>query len=275
MSLNQTLQDLNAAFPDSDVTMPALFVGHGSPMNAIEDNDFSRAWVAESKMLPRPNAILCISAHWETNGTQVTAMEQPRTIHDFGGFPRELYQKLYPAPGSPDLARLAQEIVQKPPITLDRFWGLDHGTWSVLCRMFPDANIPVVQLSLDQTQAPDFHYALGKALRPLRNTGVLIVGSGNIVHNLHLATWRDDSEGFDWAVEFDETIKQLTLSGNHDPIIRYQNLGKAAQLAIPTNEHYLPLLYILALQDKAEPIRFFSDRLTYGSLSMRSIRIGS
>jgi 4,5-DOPA dioxygenase extradiol len=275
MSLNKTLQDLNAAFPDSDETMPALFVGHGSPMNAIEDNAFSRAWINESKTLPRPNAILCISAHWETSGTLITAMERPRTIHDFGGFPHALYEKAYPAPGSPDLAQLTQEIVQKPPVNLDRAWGLDHGTWSVLCRMFPDADIPVAQLSLDQTQAPDFHYALGKALRSLRHKGVLIVGSGNIVHNLRLATWRDDSEGFDWAIEFDETIKQLILSGNHDPIIQYPTLGKAAQLAVPTNEHYLPLLYTLALQDQAEPIRFFADQMTFGSLSMRSIRVGS
>jgi 4,5-DOPA dioxygenase extradiol len=272
MTLDQTLQELNTAFADSDQKMPVLFVGHGSPMNAIEDNEFSRAWVEVGQALPRPNAILCISAHWETAGTLVTAMEQPKTIHDFGGFPRELYAMQYPAPGSPELARLAQETVKKPQVRLDQTWGLDHGTWSVLCRIFPDADIPVVQLSLDRTQGPEFHYALGKELHALRNKGVLIIGSGNIVHNLRMIAWQDD-KAYDWAIEFDETIKQLILSGDHDSIIHYQKLGQAARLSVPTNEHYLPLLYVLALQDKQEQIRFFADRMSLGSLSMRSVWI--
>lgn len=271
MTLNQTLRELHAAFADSDQKMPALFVGHGSPMNAIEDNEFSRAWAEVGKALPRPNAILCISAHWETAGTSVTGMEQPKTIHDFGGFPPELYAMQYSAPGSPDLARLTQETVQKTQVRLDQSWGLDHGTWSVLCRMFPNADIPVIQLSLDRTQAPAFHYTLGKELHALRNKGVLIVGSGNIVHNLRVIAFQD--KGYDWAIEFDETIKRLIQSGDHDSIIRYQNLGQAARLSIPTNEHYLPLLYILALQDKPEQIRFFADRVTLGSISMRSLWI--
>jgi 4,5-DOPA dioxygenase extradiol len=271
MTLNQTLRDLSAVFTDLDRKMPILFVGHGSPMNAVEDNEFSRAWAQVGKGLPRPNGILCISAHWETRGTLVTGMEKPKTIHDFGGFPPELYAMEYAAPGSPELARVTQETVQKTRLSLDQSWGLDHGTWSVLCRMFPSADIPVIQLSLDRTQSPAFHYALGQELHALRNKGVLIVGSGNIVHNLGVITFQD--EGYDWAVEFDETFKKLIVSGDYDSIIRYQNLGQAARLAIPTNEHYLPLLYILGLQDKQEQIRFFADRVTLGSVSMRSLMI--
>lgn len=271
MSLNQTLHDLNAKFSDTDQRMPALFVGHGSPMNAIEDNDFSRAWAQVGKSLPKPNAILCISAHWETAGTLVTGMDQPKTIHDFGGFPPELYEMEYPAPGSRDLAKLTVETVNKVPVEFDQSWGLDHGTWSVLCRMFPSADIPVIQLSLDQTRSPQFHYELGKELLALRNRGVLIVGSGNIVHNLRTITFQD--KAFDWAIEFDQTVKRLIEKGDHQSIIRYQNLGQAARLAIPTNEHYLPLLYILALQVKQEQIHFFADRVTLGSISMRSVVI--
>jgi 4,5-DOPA dioxygenase extradiol len=271
MALNQTLQELHTAFADSDQKMPALFVGHGSPMNAIEDNEFSRAWIEVGKALPAPHAILCISAHWETNGTQVTGMDHPKTIHDFGGFPPDLYAMEYPAPGSPDLAQLTQETVMQVPVKVNQTWGLDHGTWSVLCRMFSDAKIPVVQLRLDRTQPPEFHYTLGQELRALRNKGVLIIGSGNIVHNLRRAVFQDGA--YDWAIEFDETIKQLVLSGDHDPMVHYQTLGQAARLAIPTNEHYLPFLYALGLQEKNEQIRFFTDRVTYGSLSMRSSRI--
>lgn len=253
--------------------MPVLFVGHGNPMNAIEDNEFSRAWEDVGKALPRPRAILCVSAHWETVGTQVTAMERPQTIHDFGGFPRALYQKQYPAPGSPELALLVQQIVKKTQVRLDQDWGLDHGTWSVLCRMFPRVDIPVVQLSLDRGREPAYHYALGKELFALREQGVLIVGSGNIVHNLRLVDFAWVG-GYDWAVEFDETIRQLILAGNHESIVHYENLGRAARLAIPTNEHYLPLLYVLASAKECEPVRFFADRTMLGSLSMRSLWIG-
>jgi 4,5-DOPA dioxygenase extradiol len=246
-------------------------VGHGSPLNAIEDNEFSRAWIEVGQALPRPNAILCISAHWETAGTWVTAMDRPKTIYDFYGFPPELYEKKYPALGSPGLARLVQET-RMTQVRLDQTWGLDHGAWSVLSRMFPNADIPVVQLSLDRTQAPPFHYALGKELRTLRDKGILIVGSGNMVHNLRMVAWQD--EAYDWALEFDETIQRLILSGDHAAIVHYQNLGEAARLAVPTNEHYLPLLYVLAVQDRQEPIRFFTDRVTLGAISMRSVWIG-
>jgi len=271
MSLNQSLQELHTAFADFDQKMPALFVGHGSPLNALEDNEFSRAWTEVGKTLPTPKAILCISAHWETNGTQVTGMDQPKTIHDFGGFPPELYAMEYPALGSPDLAQLTQETVKQVPVRVDQTWGLDHGTWSVLCRMFPDAKIPVVQLSLDRTQPSEFHYALGQELQALRKKGILIIGSGNIVHNLRRVVFQDDA--YDWAIEFDETIKQLVLSGDHDPMVHYQSLGPTTRLAIPTNEHYLPFLYALGLQAKNEQVRFFADRVTYGSLSMRSLWI--
>jgi 4,5-DOPA dioxygenase extradiol len=271
MSLNQTIEQLNSQFADSDQKMPALFVGHGNPMNALEDNDFTRAWTEVGRQLPRPNAILCISAHWETQGTQVTGMVKPKTIHDFGGFPRELFEYEYPAPGSPALAQLTQGAVKRVPVGLDQAWGLDHGTWSVLCRLFPKADVPVVQLSLDRAQASEFHYALGRELQSLRNKGILIVGSGNIVHNLRMATFQEGA--FDWAIEFDEIIKKLILAGDHDAIAHYQKLGQAARLSIPTNEHYLPLLYVLALQDKQEQAKFFADRVTYGALSMRSILI--
>lgn len=252
--------------------MPILFVGHGSPMNAIEDNPFSRAWGEIGKSLPTPKAILCVSAHWETLGTQVTGMDQPKTIHDFGGFPRELFEAEYPAPGSPALARLTQETVKKVTVELDQSWGLDHGTWSILAKMFPKADIPVVQLSLDHSQPPEFHYALGKELAALRSKGVLIMGSGNIVHNLRAIMWQGGA--YDWAIDFDETIRKLIVEGNHQPIVQYQTLGRAAQLSIPTNEHYLPLLYILAMQEKQDELRFFADEISMGSLSMRSVWLG-
>jgi 4,5-DOPA dioxygenase extradiol len=272
MSLNQTLQELKAKFPLSDTTMPALFIGHGNPMNAIEDNEFSRAWTQVGKELPHPNAILCISAHWETNGTKVTSMQQPKTIHDFGGFPRELFEYQYPAPGSPELAELTCGKVEKTGVCLDTSWGLDHGTWSVLCRLFPNADIPVIQLSLDRTQSPAYHYELGRELRELRDRGVLVIGSGNIVHNLGAAFFQD--KAYDWAMEFDEAAKQLIEAGNHAPLVNFQSLGQAARLSIPTSEHYLPLLYTLALQDKNEQLRFFAEGISFGSLSMRSVWIG-
>lgn len=271
MPTNEVIKDFHTQFPLSDTIMPALFVGHGNPMNAIEDNPFSRAWVEVGKTLPPPRAILCISAHWQTPSPMVTAMEKPRTIHDFGGFPRELYERQYPAPGSPELAAGVSEMVQELRIAEDHSWGLDHGTWSVLCRMFPAADIPVVQLSLDYTQPPDFHYALGQALRELRQRGVLILGSGNIVHNLRLAVFRDDA--YDWAVEFDKLLMRLIEAGDHAALVDYASLGNSARMAIPTNEHYLPLLYVLGVQGKGEAVRFFAEQITMGSISMRSLVI--
>lgn len=258
-------------FTESTDMLPALFVGHGSPMNAIEDNEFSRAWAEVGRVLPRPQAILCISAHWQTRGVHVTAMPAPKTIHDFYGFPKDLYRQQYPAPGSPELARLVQQIAPAP-VGLDESWGLDHGAWSVLCRMFPEADIPVVQLSLDATQSPAQHYALGQALRPLRRRGVLILGSGNMVHNLRIMCWED--RAYDWAAEFDATLQQLILHRDHEALTDYGRFGRPASLSIPTNEHYLPLLYALAVQEQGESVRFFTERVTYCAISMRSLRIG-
>lgn len=262
-----------AETPETGFEMPALFIGHGSPMNAIEDNEFSRAWIKAAKTLPRPRAILCISAHWESAGTLVTAMERPKTIYDFYGFPQALYRVQYAPHGAPDLAHYIQSAIRITPVGLDVDWGLDHGTWSVLSRMFPQAEVPVIQFSLDRTRDPGFHYELAKELKGLRKKGVLIVGSGNIVHNLREIVWEDKAH--DWAVEFDERVKQFILSGNHEAIIHYSKLGNAARQAVPTNEHYLPLLYVLALQDKKDEIGFFAEKVTLGSMSMRSLRIGA
>jgi 4,5-DOPA dioxygenase extradiol len=241
-------------------------------MNALEDNSFSRTWAEIGTSLPRPKAILCVSAHWQTNGTQATAMPQPKTIYDFSGFPAELYRKVYPAPGSPELAQRAQALLGATAVTLDQNWGLDHGTWSVLIRMFPKADIPVVQLSLDASQPEAMHYELAKRLRPLRNEGVLVLGSGNIVHNLRMLSF--DERPLDWALEADERSRPLIEDGDHQGLIDFPHSSKAARLAVPTNEHYLPLLYILALQEKDEGLRFFNDAMSLGSLSMRSIVIG-
>jgi 4,5-DOPA dioxygenase extradiol len=252
--------------------MPVLFVGHGSPMNAIEDNEFSQTWEKMGRQLPTPKAILCISAHWETNGPQVTAMDDPRTIHDFGGFPRELFLMQYPAPGSRALAETVINTVKTVEIKPDNQWGLDHGTWSVLCRMFPAANIPVVQLSLDNTRSGEYHYNLGRELRFLREQGVLIIGSGNIVHNLMMISWA--GKPYDWAVEFDELARHCIIEGDHDPLIHFEKQGRTAALAVNSAEHYLPLLYVLAIQEKNEPIKFFNESVFAGSLSMRGVLIG-
>jgi 4,5-DOPA dioxygenase extradiol len=256
----------------NNTQMPVLFLGHGSPMNAIEDNEFSLAWQEAAKQISEPKAILCISAHWETQGTQVTAMEAPRTIHDFYGFPRLLFEKQYPASGSPELAARIIELAGKSRVIPDHSWGLDHGTWSVLCRMYPQADVPVVQLSIDRSHENTYHYQLGQALQSLRQEGVLIVGSGNIVHNLRLMVWEDTA--FDWAVEYDGKVKQWILEGDHELIIHYEKYGKAALLAVNSAEHYLPLLYILGLKEKDEPISFFAEKTWGGSLSMRCVRFG-
>jgi 4,5-DOPA dioxygenase extradiol len=257
--------------------MPALFVGHGSPMNAIEDNEFSRAWQNAGQRLPKPKAILCVSAHWETRGVGVTAMDRPRTIHDFGGFPPELFAMKYPAPGSPELAGRVKNLLDASgkgsEVTLDTGWGLDHGTWSVLCRMFPQAEIPVVQLSLDRALTGESHYELGKSLQPLRDEDILILGSGNIVHNLRMIDW--DGGAFDWAVEFDRQARDWIRTGEHIPLIHYEGLGKAAALSINSAEHFKPLLYILGLQQPGDAVSFFAEGIAYGSLSMRCVQIGS
>lgn len=256
--------------------MPVLFVGHGNPMNAIEENEFVTGFRKMSRSLPRPNAILCISAHWETRGTYVTAMDKPRTIHDFGGFPKALYEVQYPAPGSPELAKEAQRVITKTHVGLDEAWGLDHGAWSVIKHLYPDADIPVIQMSLDFTQPARHHYELAKELSSLRHRGVLIIGSGNMVHNLGLVAWKRLNEefAFDWAIEADELMKRLILRGDHQRLIDFRSQGTSFDLAIPTPEHYLPLLYALALQEKDEEVSFFNDKPVAGALTMTSLRIG-
>jgi 4,5-DOPA dioxygenase extradiol len=258
--------------------MPVLFLGHGSPMNAIEENEFVSGFRKTAEELPPPKAILCVSAHWETRGTFVTAMENPRTIHDFGGFPKALYEVQYPAPGSPELAQEVQQTVTKAQVGLDEKWGLDHGAWSVIKHLYPDADVPVIQMSLDRYQPPQYHYDLAKELAALRRKGVLIVGSGNMVHNLRMVAWDKLNEAgfaFDWALEASEKMKSFMLSGDHQQLIDFRSQGRAFDLAIPTPEHYLPLLYALALQEKDEEPSLFNDQPVAGSLTMTSVRIGA
>jgi 4,5-DOPA dioxygenase extradiol len=256
--------------------MPVLFVGHGSPMNAIEQNEFVREWERLGKSLPVPKAILCVSAHWETRGTLVTAMKYPETIHDFGGFPKALFEVQYPAPGSPQLAEEVQRSVSGTDVRMDERWGLDHGAWSVLKRMYPDAGIPVVELSLDYYKAPQYHYELAKELSFLRKKEVLIVGSGNMVHNLALVDWRklNTEFAYDWAAEASEQMKGFILDGDHYNMIHYERQGTAYNLAIPTPEHYLPLLYAMALKEKEDEVRLFNDKPVGGSLTMTSVIVG-
>jgi 4,5-DOPA dioxygenase extradiol len=262
---------------ESTDKMPVLFVGHGNPMNAIEENEFVTGWRIIGKTLPKPNSILCVSAHWETRGTHVTAMKKPPTIHDFGGFPKKLFEVEYPAPGSPDLARETKNLVHKTVVGLDQTWGLDHGCWSVIKHLYPDADIPVIQMSLDYYQSPVYHYDLARELSSLRNKGVLIIGSGNMVHNLGLVSWAKIDEpgfGYDWAIEANEKMKNFILSDNHKSLIDYKSQGRAFNLAIPTPDHFLPLLYSLALKEENEIVSIFNDKPVAGSLTMTSIKIG-
>ncbi|MES2619131.1 MAG: 4,5-DOPA dioxygenase extradiol [Bacteroidota bacterium] len=255
---------------------PVLFMGHGSPMNGIEDNIFSKRWAKMGEEITLPKAVLCISAHWLTKGTHITAMDKPKTIHDFGGFPKELFAVQYPAPGNPELAKEAVSLVKKTSIGLDHDWGLDHGTWSVVKHMYPNANIPVLQLSIDYNQPMQYHYDLAKELAALRKKGVLIIGSGNMVHNLGMVAWdklNDTNFGFDWAIEMNTKFKELITSKNHQSLIDYQKLGSSAMLSIPTPDHYIPLLYTLALQDEKDEVSFFNDNAVAGSLTMTSVKI--
>jgi len=256
-----------------EALMPAMFVGHGSPMNAIEQNEFSKTWKLEADKLPVPKAILCVSAHWFTRGTYVAITPKPETIHDFGGFPQALFDVQYPSPGSPDLAHFTKNIITSTEVKEDNEWGLDHGTWSVLAQMYPMANIPVYQLSIDYTKPPAFHYQIGKELLELRKKGVLVIGSGNIVHNLGMIDFRNQNSAYDWALEFDDKIKGFLADGNHQAVINYEALGKAAKLSVPSNDHYLPLLYTIGLQQKNEGIGFFNEKSMMGSISMRSVKI--
>ena len=255
--------------------VPAVFFGHGNPMNALEENAYTRAWSAIATALPRPRAILAISAHWYLPGTHVTAMQRPRTIHDFGGFPRELYEIQYPAPGDPALAARVRELLRPVDASLDERWGLDHGTWSVLVHAYPSADVPVVQLAIDETLEPQAHYELAKRLAPLRDEGVLIAGSGNIVHNLHAYAWgRHPAQQFDWALRFEARARELMTAGEHGPLIDYEALGNDALLSVPTPEHYLPLLYVLATQQAGDAVSYPVEGGDGGSISMLSVRIG-
>ena len=255
--------------------MPAIFFGHGNPMNALLRNEWTEGWAAIGKDIDRPRAVLCVSAHWYLPATLVSAMPAPRTIHDFGGFPRELYQVQYPAPGDPELARRVKEMLAPLPVELDNSWGLDHGTWSVLMHAFPEADVPIVQLSIDETQPAAFHFELGKRLAPLRDEGILIAGSGNLVHNLHTYAWgKHMPEPYDWAVRFETTAKELMVKGDFEPLINYDTLGRDALLAIPTPDHYLPLLYVLGARKTDEKITFPVEGVDGGSISMLTVRVG-
>lgn len=271
-----SLHSLAGSLPNS-VRMPVLFLGHGSPMNAIEENEFVAGFRKVASTLPRPKAILCVSAHWYTRGTMVTAMDMPPTIHDFGGFPQALFDVQYPAKGNPDLAMEAKELLQPTAVGLDDKWGLDHGAWSVLVHLFPKADVPVVQLSIDHTKPASYHYELAGRLAALRDKGVLIIGSGNIVHNLRMvdfANMHRDNYGYDWAVEARTLTNDLILNGDHRALTEFEKLGKAMQLAVPTPDHYLPLIYALGLKTKRDNIALFNDKLLAGSLSMTSVKIG-
>lgn len=272
--LNQ-LRYITESFPNTD-RMPVFFFGHGSPMNAIEENQFVQGFRKSVVSVMKPKAILCVSAHWYTRGTKVTAMAMPKTIHDFGGFPDALYAVDYPAQGSPVLAKETQNLLAPVPVELNDTWGLDHGTWSVVKHLYPDADVPVIQLSIDYTQPPEYHFQLAQQLQTLRYKGVLIIGSGNIVHNLRLVDFYNfdkDNYGYDWAVEAHDRINTYLLDGDYRPLFEYERQGKAFQLAIPTPDHYLPLLYTLGLQQKGEVIELFNDKMVAGSLSMTSLKI--
>lgn len=255
--------------------MPTLFFGHGNPMNALADNTWTQGWAKIGRELPKPRAVLCISAHWYIPAAAVTAMERPRTIHDFGGFPKELFEIQYPAPGSPELATRVIELLAGEAILDDRHWGLDHGTWSVLCHVFPEADVPVVQLSINENEPASFHYDLARRLSPLRDEGVLVIGSGNLIHNLHTYAWGDAKrEPFDWAVQFEQSARDLISNGNHEPLINYESLGKDALLSVPTPDHYLPLIYVLALQRDEDGVSFPVSGFDGGSVSMTTVKIG-
>ncbi|MEA5139474.1 4,5-DOPA dioxygenase extradiol [Arcicella rigui] len=270
-----TLKALSDQLSEQGQKTPLLFIGHGSPMNGIENNQFSQQWEAIGREVPNPTAVICISAHWLTRGTFVTAMEKPKTIHDFGGFPKALFDVQYPALGSPAIAEETKKLITKAEVHLDHDWGLDHGTWTIIRHIYPKANIPVLQLSIDYYQSPQYHYELAQELAVLRRKGVLIIGSGNMVHNLRMVDFQriNGSYGYDWAIEINHIFKKHIAEGNHKPLINYESLGQAAKLAIPTPDHYYPLLYILGMQEKNEEATFFNDVAVGGSLTMTSVKI--
>lgn len=261
--------------PFQDILMPVLFIGHGSPMNGITDNEFSSSWAGIARDIPQPKAVLVVSAHWFTSGTFITAMDFPKTIHDFGGFPQTLFDVQYPAPGDPELALETAGLIHSAEVGLDHDWGLDHGAWTVVRHMYPEADIPVLQLSIDYTKDAAYHYSLAKELHELRKKGILILGSGNMVHNLRMMNWEMiNGGGYDWALEMNDKFKRLILNHEHQQLADYPNLGREAMLAIPTPEHYLPLMYTLGLQNAHEGVSLFNDKALGGSLTMTSVRIG-
>jgi 4,5-DOPA dioxygenase extradiol len=264
-----------SGLPIQENLMPVLFVGHGSPMNGIEDNEFSNKWASMAQNMPVPTAVLVVSAHWFTKGTHITAMDFPKTIHDFGGFPQALFDVVYPAPGNPELAAETAGLIQHTQVGLDHDWGLDHGAWTVVRHMYPEANIPVLQLSIDNTKDARYHYELARELQLLRKKGVLILGSGNMVHNLRMMSWEMiNGGGYDWALQMNDKFKSLILNNEHNPLMNYQSLGKEAMLAIPTPEHYLPLMYTLGLKNDNEEVSLFNDKAVGGSLTMTSVKVG-
>ncbi|WP_345160430.1 4,5-DOPA dioxygenase extradiol [Pontibacter saemangeumensis] len=262
---------------EQEQQMPVLFIGHGSPMNGILDNEFSQKWAKLAKEIPTPKAVLVVSAHWLSKGTRITAMDFPQTIHDFGGFPQELFDVQYKATGSAEIAKETASIIKSTQVEMDHDWGLDHGAWTIIRHMYPQANIPVLQLSIDYTKGPQYHYDLANELAALRKKGVLIMGSGNMVHNLRMVAWdklNENEFGFDWAVQINNTFKDLIRNGQHDKLIKYEQLGKEAMLAIPTPEHYWPLLYTLGLKGSKDDVSIFNDKVVGGSLTMTSVMIG-
>ncbi|MFP5040459.1 4,5-DOPA dioxygenase extradiol [Parasediminibacterium sp. JCM 36343] len=276
MNRLSTFKNYTDNLSEQDQEMPVLFIGHGSPMNAIEENEFSLGWKEVAKTIPKPKAILCISAHWETNGTFVTAMERPKTIHDFGGFPKALFDVNYPAPGSKWLAEETKQIVTTTKVGLSESWGLDHGSWSVLKHLYPAADVPVIELSLDYTKDTQYHYNLAKQLAGLRKKGVLIIGSGNMVHNFNFARFDTgglSAFGLDWAIEANHDFKKLIMENDYQSLVNFKQYSKAFQLSAPTADHYLPMIYAIALRGKNEKVSFFNDKVVGGSFSMTSVKI--
>lgn len=278
MSTFSAFKHFTSSLPEQPQLMPVLFIGHGSPMNGIEDTEFGRRWTKMAKEIPTPTAVLVVSAHWFTQGTKITAMDFPKTIHDFGGFPPELFAVQYPAPGNPELARETVGLIHSAKVELNHDWGLDHGTWTVVRHMYPEAKIPVLQLSIDYSKGAHYHYDLAKELLALRKKGVLIIGSGNMVHNLRMVAWNRLNDvqgyGYDWALDLNDKFKSLIAGHDHKALINYSQLGREAMMAIPTPEHYLPLMYTLGLQSGKEDISFFNDQAVGGSLTMTSVKIG-
>ena len=275
MSTLSQFKTYSSNLPELDYLMPVLFVGHGSPMNGIEHNEFSVQWASMARDIPQPTAVIVVSAHWFTRGTHLTAMDFPKTIHDFGGFPQALFDVEYPAPGSPMIAKEAAALIHSTIVGMDHDWGLDHGAWTVIRHMYPQANVPVLQLSIDYNKSPEEHYHIAAELYQLRKKGVLIMGSGNMVHNLRMMNWEMiNGGGYDWALEVNTRFKELIMNNYHQPLISYQQLGRAAMLAIPTPEHYLPLIYTLGLKNEQEKVSLFNDKAIGGSLTMTSVRVG-